>query len=92
MYKKNRISNAPVRRYQNMVEQDYKKHKVIVCAHLQNVFNSFCLKRGKTNYGANYFDIEKWINKMTPGLQSGSSPTKDIKRLSTIAIANNVDE
>lgn len=75
-----------------MVEQDYKKNKVIVCAHLQNVFNSFCLKRGRSSYGANYFDIEKWLNKMTPGWQSSSSPTKDLKRSATIGPANNGDE
>jgi len=34
LYKKTRISNAPVRRYQMMVDQDYKRNKVTVCAHL----------------------------------------------------------
>ena len=61
LYKKLRISFAPVRRYQFMVDQDYKKNKVTVCAHLQNIYNSFCVKRGKPTYQMNnYFDIEKW--------------------------------
>ena len=34
LYKKMRISFAPVRRYQCLVDQDYKKNKVTVCAHL----------------------------------------------------------
>ena len=34
LYKKTRISFAPVRRYQCLVDQDYKKNKVTVCAHL----------------------------------------------------------
>ena len=47
LYKKTRISYAPVRRYQYMVDQDYKKNKVTVYAHLQNIYNSFTVKRGK---------------------------------------------
>jgi hypothetical protein len=50
LYKKTRISNAPVRRYQMMVDQDYKRNKVTVCAHLQNIYNSWCLKRGRPTW------------------------------------------
>ena len=65
LYKKNRISFAPVRRYQLAVDQDYKKNKVTVCAHLQNIYNSYCVKRGKATPGINnYFDIDKWSNKI----------------------------
>lgn len=49
-----------------MVDQDYKKNKVTVCAHLQNIYNSYCTKRGKPSHQmSNYFDIDKWINKMS---------------------------
>ena len=74
LYKKTRISFAPVRRYQIMVDQDYKKNKVTGCAHLQNIYNSFCVKRGKPTYQMNnYFDIDKWNTKMG----NGGTGTKD---------------
>ena len=47
LYKKTRISFAPVRRYQALVDQDYKRNKVTVCAHLQNIFNSFTVRKGR---------------------------------------------
>ena len=48
-----------------MVDQDYKKNKVTVCAHLQNMFNSFNVKRGKAQTTVNnYFDIDKWLTRL----------------------------
>ena len=48
-----------------MVDQDYKKNKVTGCGHLQNIYNSFCVQRGKPTYQMNnYFDIDKWNAKM----------------------------
>lgn len=47
-----------------MIDQDYKKNKVTVCAHLQNIFNSSNVKRGKYPTINNYFDIEKWLTRM----------------------------
>lgn len=65
LYKKMRISFAPVRRYQYMVDQDYKKNKVTVCAHVQNIYNSFNIRRGRpTLQMNNYFDIDRWMAKM----------------------------
>ena len=96
LYKKMRISFAPVRRYQMMVDQDYKKNKVTVCAHLQNIFTTFCVRRGKaTHQMNNFFDIDKWVNKMTGNSnsnQSGNSPTKELKRTNTIGNMNNADD
>lgn len=74
-----------------MVDQDYKKNKVTVCAHLQNIYNSFVLKRGKATYQMNnFFDIEKWANKMEGGAKndktsSTQSPTKELRRVNTLA-------
>ena len=80
-----------------MVDQDYKKNKVTVCAHLQNIYTSFCVKRGKTTHQMNnYFDIEKCISKMSAhtNSNSGNSPSKELKRTNTIGDMNmnNTDE
>ena len=78
-----------------MVDQDYKKNKVTVCAHLQNIYTSYCVKRGKATYQMNnYFDIDKWINKMSGNSNSGSgnSPTKELKRTNTIGNMSNADD
>ena len=87
LYKKNRISFAPVRRYQMMVDQDYKKNKVTVCAHLQNIYNSYVVKRGRpTLQMNNYYDVDKMNNKYAAKINAENSPTKDQKRdLSKIA-------
>ena len=90
-----RISFAPVRRYQLMVDQDYKKNKVTVCSHLQNIFNSYCVKRGRpTPQMNNYFDIDKWINKITGNTEKASkdgSPGKELKRQGTIGNVDGTD-
>ena len=66
-----------------MVDQDYKKNKVTVCAHLQNIYNSYSVKRGRpTPQMNNYFDIDKWLSKVTgnAGANKDGSPGKELKR------------
>ena len=47
--------------YLNRAESNNKKNKVTVCAHLQNIYNHFTVKRGKAlPHQNNYFDIDKW--------------------------------
>ena len=69
-----------------MVDQDYKKNKVTVCAHIQNIYNMFCVKRGKATYQMNnYFDIDKWNNKVNNSAKDNSSPSKELRRVNTLA-------
>lgn len=71
-----------------MVDQDYKKNKVTVCAHMQNIYNTFCIRRGKaTPQMNNYFDIDRWAMKMEGKKESKDqgSPTKVIRRENTLA-------
>ena len=70
-----------------MVDQDYKKNKVTVCAHLQNIYNSYVVKRGRpTLQMNNYYDVDKMNNKYAAKINAENSPTKDQKRdLSKIA-------
>lgn len=64
-----------------------------MCAHLQNIYTSFCVKRGKLQPTCNnYFDIEKWLAKMhnsvvkkNEGLKDPGSPLKELKRINTLA-------
>ena len=49
-----------MRRYQCLIDEDYKKNKICVCAHLFNIYNSFVVAKGRQN--PNYFDIDKWTN------------------------------
>jgi hypothetical protein len=53
------VPAAPVRRYQNLIDEDYKVNKITVCAHLLNIYNSFVVSQGR-NSTINYFDIDKW--------------------------------
>ena len=76
-----------------MVDQDYKKNKVTVCAHLQNIYNSFGAKRGKPTLATtNYFDIEKWNNRLNGIQQKQDSPAKELRRNNTLAKINNEEE
>lgn len=78
-----------------MVDQDYKKNKVTVCAHLQNIFNTFVVKRGKATYQMNnYFDIEKWLMKMgdRKEVKDAGSPQKELRRNNTLATTFYADE
>ena len=96
LYKKTRISFAPVRRYQFMVDQDYKKNKVTVCAHLQNIYNHFTVKRGKAlPHQNNYFDIDKWQCRMgavKKEVKDANSPSKELRRINTLATPFNQHE
>ena len=87
LYRKLKISAVPIKRYQLMVDQDYKRNKVTVCAHLQNIFNSYCVKRGKLPAGSsNYFDLEKFQKKLDPNyVPKDASPTKELRRVNTLA-------
>lgn len=84
----------PIRRYQQSVDQDYKRNKVTVCAHLQNIFNSFCVKRGKLpSTITNYIDLEKLQKKFDPNSGKDSSPAKELRRVNTLAnMASNGEE
>ena len=65
LYRKGKISMNPVRRYCTILDQDYKKNKVTVCAHLTNLYNSFQITYGN-KVGAkdvNFFDLDKWNSK-----------------------------
>ena len=90
-----RISFAPVRRYQLMVDQDYKKNKVTVCCHIQNIFNTYSVKRGRpTPQMNNYFDIDKWMNKITGNTDKANkdgSPGKELKRQNTLGNGDGAD-
>lgn len=76
------------------VDQDYKRNKVTVCAHLQNIFNSFCVKRGKLPLNVtNYIDIDKLQKKFDPNSGKDSSPAKELRRVNTLAnMASNGEE
>ena len=41
LYRRLKVPAAPVRRYQNLIDEDYKLNKITVCAHLLNIYNSF---------------------------------------------------
>ena len=47
MYRRRNVAQAPVRRYCHLIDADYKRNKVTVCAHLSNIFNSYVVKRGR---------------------------------------------
>ena len=60
LYKRLKVPAAPVRRYQNLVDEDYQRNKITVCAHFLNIFNSFVVSRGR--HSPNFFDIERWTS------------------------------
>ena len=47
LYRRCKPPPAPVRGYCNLIDLDYKRNKVTVCAHLSNIFNSFVVKKGR---------------------------------------------
>jgi len=64
LFKKNKISLLPVRKYINHVDADYKRNKVTVCANLSNIYNTFIVRHGRPGPNVNnFFDIEKWLAK-----------------------------
>ena len=72
-----------------MVDQDYKRNKVTVCAHLQNIFNTFNVRKGKQgSQQTNYFDIDKWLLKYGGPKELNKesiSPTKEARRTNTLS-------
>lgn len=45
LYKKSRFNLQAVRRYINLVAEDYTKNKIWVCAHISNIFNTYQASR-----------------------------------------------
>jgi hypothetical protein len=88
LYKKTKISMAPVRRYIAHVDADYKHNKVTVCANLSNIYNTFIVRHGRPGpHLNNFFDIEKWASKFGPlndEVKQGFE--KSLKRDNTIAL------
>jgi len=66
LYKKSKFNVQPVRRYCHLLDKDYTKNKVTVCANLQNLFNSHMVAKyyraapEKLLAINNFFDSEKW--------------------------------
>jgi len=56
------IPGGPVRNYIHLLDQNYGKYKVTVCAHLQNIYNSYCVS-SRVKLTPNFFDMEKWFEK-----------------------------
>jgi len=55
---------VPVRRYCGLVDQDYKKNKTTVCAHLTNLYNSYLVRHGRPSSEVhNFFDLDKFCAK-----------------------------
>jgi hypothetical protein len=59
LYRRLQKATVPVRRYCNLIAEDYKLNRVTVCAHLQNLFTSYNLNNNDKS-GTNYFDLERW--------------------------------
>ena len=83
LYKKTKFNYQPVRRYITLVQEDYTKNKVWVCAYLSNLYNTFqvgTLYRRSTMHKTqmalnNYFDYEKWLLKYDPQSQEQDQTT-----------------
>lgn len=79
LYKKSKFNFQPVRRYISMVQEDYTRNKIWVCAYLSNLFNSYQVSKlyrkssqtmEKTNLQVNnYFDYDKWLLMYDPQAQ-----------------------
>jgi hypothetical protein len=41
LFKKSKYNYNPLRRYINLVAEDYTKNKIWVCAYLSNLFNTY---------------------------------------------------
>ena len=64
-----------------------------MCAHLQNIYNSFVVKRGRPTLQINnFFDIDKMNNKYAARVNAENSPTKDPKRGDASKGANNAPD
>lgn len=89
LYKKNKISMQPVRKYIAHVDTDYKRNKVTVCANLSNIYNTFIVRHGRPGPAVNnFFDIEKWLAKFGQCAEDAPSKEKDLKRMNTVGNFN----
>ena len=52
---------APIKNYCNLMDVDYNRHRVTVCAHLLNIFNTYTVQNDRPLQ--NFFDIDKWTEK-----------------------------
>ena len=91
LFKKNKISLLPVRKYISHVDADYKRNKVTVCANLSNIYNTFIVRNGRPgNNVNNFFDIEKWLNKFGNECEEEKHMAeRDLKRINTQANFSN---
>ena len=78
LFKKTKFNVQPVRRYCHLLDKDYTKNKVTVCANLSNLFNSFMVSKSKDQSENNFFDYEKWLQEydQQPNAQDCDSPIK----------------
>lgn len=91
LYKKNKISMQPVRKYIAHVDADYKRNKVTVCANLSNIYNTFIVRHGRPGPNLNnFFDIDKWLAKFGQFSDDATKQgaDKDLKRMNTVANLN----
>ena len=61
-----------MRRYTHLLDKDYTKNKITICANLSNLYNSFTSRVYKASGSIqdrsypqqlnNFFDFEKWQN------------------------------
>ena len=86
LYRKGKISMNPVRRYCSILDQDYKKNKMTVCAHLTNLYNSFQIQHGNQIglKDVNFFDIEKWNSKHDPAEDKDNARNKVTRKAAGI--------
>jgi tRNA(Glu) U13 pseudouridine synthase TruD len=43
-----------------LIQEDFTRNRVLVCAYISNIFNSHLCKQPKTRGLNNFFDYEKW--------------------------------
>ena len=70
LHKKTRFNLSPVKRYQSLVQEDYTRNKILVCANLSNLwhsyqtrqlFNPHTMQMATTSRQLdNYFNLDKW--------------------------------
>ena len=81
LHKKTRFNQSPVKRYQALVQEDYTRNKILVCANLSNLWHSYQTSklfnphtmqmRATSRHLDNYFNLDKW------NLLNDTSPADD---------------
>ncbi len=56
----------PFRRYCHLLDKDYTKNKITVCANLSNIFNSHMIRKQHDTSINNFFDYDKWCLEYDP--------------------------